>query len=504
MGDFVVAIDFPSIKRYVFGTNAAREIRGASALLDLLNVEAVPRLLREALGGAYRELYMGGGAGMFAARDTTLDRLRETLVECRKHVHAKSDGGLELHWGDAPLRPQAGFGEAIREAHASLRAQRQAPPEPRPRGRVGILGECQSCSASGASKFHAESDGEVEWLCGRCDAKRKRRHDGRTWKTLIKNLGLPLEAKRYRHRDFVELGRDATSPGSLGLVYMDGDGLGALIQTLDREDQYALFSRTVDGSLQDALRDELAAWRTETRARNDAPLPIDILLLGGDDLVFVTRAELALRFATGVARRFQELTRQRLAEQNFCDRAAREHGLSVSAGVALFKSRQPFRTALDQAEELLRSAKNARADAAAHGGWVDFFDVRQSRFVDIDDARMALPGTRPGKSMTLWPMSVPDATRFAAAVQKLRKDGFGVGHAKRLARVVAGGRSVGFEVRRMLARGEPQRSAALRKFFDDFGMGADPPWRRTGAARSTAVFDLAVLLPLLDTRGEDA
>lgn len=52
MKRFVVLIDTPSIKHYVFGTDAPAEIRGASALLDRLNRTEWESVLRQHLGGA--------------------------------------------------------------------------------------------------------------------------------------------------------------------------------------------------------------------------------------------------------------------------------------------------------------------------------------------------------------------------------------------------------------------------------------------------------------------
>ena len=44
---FVVLIDVQSIKKFVFGTDALSEVRGASALLDWLNQVEMERCLRD-------------------------------------------------------------------------------------------------------------------------------------------------------------------------------------------------------------------------------------------------------------------------------------------------------------------------------------------------------------------------------------------------------------------------------------------------------------------------
>ncbi len=44
----LVVLDVPGIKKYVFGTNRLVEIRGGSALIEQLNSEDAPKLLKEA------------------------------------------------------------------------------------------------------------------------------------------------------------------------------------------------------------------------------------------------------------------------------------------------------------------------------------------------------------------------------------------------------------------------------------------------------------------------
>ena len=50
MPQYLVVTDTPGIKKYVFGTDALAEIRGASALLDRLNRAETTRTLSQCLG----------------------------------------------------------------------------------------------------------------------------------------------------------------------------------------------------------------------------------------------------------------------------------------------------------------------------------------------------------------------------------------------------------------------------------------------------------------------
>ena len=61
---FVIVIDTPSVKNYVFGTDPLNEIRGASARLDTLNQSEMEKCLADQLGVGHVEcIYANGGSG---------------------------------------------------------------------------------------------------------------------------------------------------------------------------------------------------------------------------------------------------------------------------------------------------------------------------------------------------------------------------------------------------------------------------------------------------------
>lgn len=54
---YIVFMDVPGIKKYVFGTDRLVEIRGARALLTELNENGVPTLLKETLDEAHLTIF---------------------------------------------------------------------------------------------------------------------------------------------------------------------------------------------------------------------------------------------------------------------------------------------------------------------------------------------------------------------------------------------------------------------------------------------------------------
>ncbi len=67
----VIVVDTPSVKRFVFGTDALKEVRGASAMLDRLNRHEMETCLAQQLGVQQVEkVYANGDSAQFLAQET--------------------------------------------------------------------------------------------------------------------------------------------------------------------------------------------------------------------------------------------------------------------------------------------------------------------------------------------------------------------------------------------------------------------------------------------------
>ncbi len=499
MRNCLAIVDFPSVKKFVFGTDRAREIRGASALLERLNVVDLPRSLEKEFEGRIRPVFFSGGAGLFTVESATPAELDAALERIDDKIHSASAGGLHLDWSVVELGTGAeAFAAANRRAHILLAGRKGIAKRPRPRERLGVFDECHSCSSPGVSVRWTE-DGQEEWICGTCKAKRDNRREGRSWRDLAERLGLQGHPEEHRPDDFSWLAARSIRKGYAGLVYMDGDAMGRVIKSIAHPDHYRVFSKVVDESLRAAVGKVIGAYREKWRNRREDRLPADVLLLGGDDLVMVTTADLALPMAIGISAEFRSATASEFSAKGMKIEGLDQKGLTVSAGVAFFKDRQPFRVVLEQAESLLRSAKRARAEAKADEGFVDFADVSQSRFVALEDVRRIGQGIGSGTELTCWPRSASRAEAFLESARSVVEAGVTKGRINQLAAVAGRQLNAGFETRRLIARAKraEQREALLR-FFESNGMGENPPWAFEGRIRRTAIADLATLFPHLE------
>lgn len=137
--------------------------------------------------------------------------------------------------------------------------------------------------------------------------------------------------------EFSELAKRSRGDCLLGVLKADADSLGAKIEAslIGQQDLRRLtdFSRELDDFFAGTLKDEIEEkWPW-----------IYTIFAGGDDLVMVGPWDIMVDFAGHM---------QKLFEHSFRDR-----GLTISAGLALFKPKQPIKSAVANAERLLEDAK---------------------------------------------------------------------------------------------------------------------------------------------------
>src|SRR5262249_47070683 len=268
------------------------------------------------------------------------------------------------------------------EAHLQLRTWRETAAVNRCSPLLPMMLECSSASHLPARTRAYGWGGESLMLA---ESARLKREESRkkdrigTWAEWMAHLavhpGWP-EADRWpdlRAQDgtrFEQLRANrprGPRKGYVGLVYADGNAMGRLVQELDSIETCQTFSEIVDDSIRLACYRALATvCRPEieaVRRGGPRPLPADILLLGGGDLLLLLPADLALDFALRVTDEFHDLTREEIAAipegpvRAFFEGRVRDGGMTISCGVAFARAGYPFYLLLDLAEELLKNAK---------------------------------------------------------------------------------------------------------------------------------------------------
>ncbi len=391
--------DADHIKGYVYETNALPEIRGGSEFLqeveEGLREEFAVELAEECL------IYCGGGgllavvpAGEAAAWK---ERIEERYVahtrvatatvavsppvgyvdfarglpphDAESVAKLRGSGPAEdlllSHFGEGAIQRESkgnrslrkNFGELVAELSGQLqRAKRQKTWAPFLEA-FPVHRRCESCGKRPATEHDPQRE---EWLCPVCTGKRgKGREEKRTLREKFaewgKRRGLGLGAIGPPPKDLDEL---AGEEGRIALIYADGNNMGDLLQRAPSPATYRHISEALSSATEASLFQALV--RTFGPEQLRKTLPFEVIALGGDDVVVLTRAGAGYALALALLEEFERHEKIRRLEEEVAQRFsafAERLRLTMSAGVVMADVKHPMRFLFDLAEGLLKRAK---------------------------------------------------------------------------------------------------------------------------------------------------
>ena len=449
---FLIVIDTPSVKRYVFGTDPLNEVRGASVRLDWLNREEIERVLREHAGSTNVEkIYANGGSAQFLVHqccERTVDAACRGVV---RHLREQTGGEVRAVYGIAPLADDASYSCAVGKAHFRLRCRRDFAGGYHSTPTMPAIMECESAShlpavhrlsrgAEGTQTLSAAS-----WQKAQDGQQARTRGPWEGWMRHLQSTGPWPPHERWQELRcpvITDLGEHSSWRNYIGIVYADGNAMGKVVQDLDTPGTCRRFSTIVDDSIREACFSALGrVTEAEIECVRQAidkgdclpPLPADILLLGGDDLLVAVPADRALDFALQVADEFERLTREKIVSvqdadvRRFFEDRLGDRGFTVSCGVAIARGTYPFYLSLDLAEALLKNAKRAPRVVARSGthdsARIDFHIVAGATSHALDQVRRRTFRVTTDAIRTLRPFNRPQLRTLRHSVQELRKVG---------------------------------------------------------------------------------
>lgn len=138
-----------------------------------------------------------------------------------------------------------------------------------------------------------------------------------------------------------ELAKLKNAKNKIALIYADGNALGNIVRALSK-DEMKSFSTTLDN----ATKESFAKSCTNIKDKY-GEIKIREVICGGDDLVVVCNADIALDFAKAFLGHFENLTQNIHKNQN----------LTACAAIAFFNHKYPIHYALKLAKDLCKEAK---------------------------------------------------------------------------------------------------------------------------------------------------
>ena len=197
---------------------------------------------------------------------------------------------------------------------------------------------------------------------------------------------------------------------SVGVVHIDGNGVGAIMRDLgsahskaqeagvcvsadevhtDPDDALQAFIMVVNKRLDKTVKDAIAlSWYDVQELTPDSVVPIVPVLVGGDDVTVYTDGRFAIPFAEAYIRHYEELTeKDELLKQLAVVAGAKEAGpLTASAGVAIVGRNFPFHIAYDLAEGLVSHGKKlGKKPGTVPCSTIDFHVLRDATVLDPDE-----------------------------------------------------------------------------------------------------------------------
>ena len=211
---------------------------------------------------------------------------------------------------------------------------------------------------------------------------------------------------------------------SVGVVHIDGNGVGAImrdlgcahravqkvgVSTISDEESKGLqsFIMEVNRRLDNVVKDAIAlSWYYVQELTPDTVVPIAPVLVGGDDVTVYTDGRYAIPFAEAYIHHYERLTKDDdllsvlaiVAGGKKADAPEREHfeiddyiiqnpgPLTASAGVAIVGRNFPFHIAYDLAEELVsRGKKLGKKPGTVPCSTINFHVLRDATVLDPDE-----------------------------------------------------------------------------------------------------------------------
>lgn len=350
-----------AIQSWVFGSGKLRAIVGGSRLVSGITGELLEKTLEALPDAAAKDIQFArraGGALIACARKESsimaLERVWPLIV-------TRYAPGLSFSMGH-------GSGDSVGAAYTRARIDMAGPgslPRPDLPLATPVMERSRRTGRAAVARRHKEPIDAV--MLAQLDAEELDRTDGPVAdiaSRLAEELSLPSSAwPRDMEPDadggFPYLLDDAGQVRNryVAMIHADGNGLGQMLHKLDFGDdgqavgRWRRFSDALEGATFAAC---LAACSAVLLPhQRDGRLPARPVLLGGDDLSFIVRADLAPHFTRVFLDAFERQTAERLSKID----GPSLDGLTACAGIAYLRSNQPFYMGMELAEGLCRHAK---------------------------------------------------------------------------------------------------------------------------------------------------
>ena len=382
-----VLIDTISIQKYVFGSNKLKENLGASYLIQdiyaSLLQEAVEstfpsgkfdfnawrykpdRCLIDEKGVDFEIAYIGGGKGLLFfknkddARKFIKEWTRKLLIEAPSVITAIASDSFDIDH----------FKEENRKLFNILQENKNRCVPQTVIPRHGITAECSRSGYSMDIWDKTLKDYVSSVTYG------KLRYAEKSKENLSKKYAVQLSDKFSFTNDIEKLGQSKDEDSHIAIVHIDGNNMGRKFNNTETLEEIRKLSVSVENATENSFDvllstilsqcDKIEAAIGKELPKNEDSkkiVPLRPIIIGGDDITFVSDGKLGVYFAKTFLAAFE--TQQ--------DVDGKDLNLTASAGIAITKTKYPFYRGYELSEQLCRNAKLGWSENRGIGSWLDF------------------------------------------------------------------------------------------------------------------------------------
>ena len=344
-----VHIELSRVQAWLFAVPRLRAMVGANTLLGETLRVALPKLARETGRGwmlaPSREVYPGADAN-----DPLKDH-DDPAADAKDGILARDGGHFEAWFSSGAEAFADAAGQLLRSSLPNLRFRISIDGETRTKSLVQlstelpVLAPCEWTGRGLASDIIKQGDErpavslEVKQ---RHDAA-KRTEDGHA----VDVASLLSDKTKLKTLKPVQELKELVGNGYLALIHADGNGVGSGSGVGATESERATFYHRNRVLLRQAVKEAIDyACEKDVPGKYESLSPLVPLMLGGDDLLLVCRARVALAF---VVKLCEELDALQKATTGF--------KLTLGVGVVFAKHTIPIHRLHEVAEQLASSAK---------------------------------------------------------------------------------------------------------------------------------------------------
>ena len=385
MTKYLYGASVQGIQGFIFETNKLREIAGASQLVD--NISSInwnddSKLSEfekycEPFHKVVRNNIVMSAAGNIKYKvevkdDKDEETLKKIVLGFPKYI-ANYAPGITISQAVVEIEDENDIQKSINSLEEKLKSQRNIVSMPIETGFMGL----ERARRTGGVAFYYKEGEDYQDRAIFNKSPLKDRKGKNKW--LVDNKKLTDEDtlslfKKFTHKtvkpenvpfDLAEITKQAENNSWIAIIHADGNGLGNILTNMSkkvepdkREEAFTTFSKQLDVATESAAKIAFSQIIPELKEDKEH-YPIRPVVLGGDDLTVIIRADLAYDFTKAYLKAFEEETSRIFKKElsGFMKNGAEMNGLTACAGITFIKDSYPFHYGIHLAEELTGEAK---------------------------------------------------------------------------------------------------------------------------------------------------